>query len=94
MGQPAPDLATNAPPTPRKYRKTALVQAVQFNKAGDHAAVVETSESPTGFGINTLENTKLKFEVTPGDWILGPGPEGEFYACKPDIFEKTYELAE
>lgn len=88
MGMPAPTLA---PEAPKKYRKTALVEAKQFLKAGDHPAVVETTESPTGFGINTLENTKLKYEVTLGDWIVGPGPKGEFYACKPEIFSATYE---
>jgi len=25
-----------------------------------------------------------------GDWII-KGASGEFYPCKPDIFEKTYE---
>jgi hypothetical protein len=25
-----------------------------------------------------------------GDWIL-KGVKGEFYPCKPDIFEATYE---
>ncbi len=28
--------------------------------------------------------------VTPGDWII-QGVKGEYYACKPDIFEMTYE---
>lgn len=28
--------------------------------------------------------------VCPGDWII-QGIEGEFYPCKPDIFEKTYD---
>lgn len=27
----------------------------------------------------------------PGDWIIR-GVAGEFYPCKPDIFERTYEL--
>lgn len=31
--------------------------------------------------------------VCPGDWII-TGVNGERYPCKPDIFEKTYELAE
>lgn len=26
-----------------------------------------------------------------GDWII-KGVHGEFYPCKPDIFEETYEL--
>jgi hypothetical protein len=46
--------------------------------------------SPTGFGIHTLEHTAIKHEVTPGDWII-TGVQGEVYACKPDIFEQTYE---
>lgn len=27
----------------------------------------------------------------PNDWII-KGVEGEFYPCKPDIFERIYEL--
>ena len=75
-----------------KFRKTALIEATQFNKMGDHPAVLEAPESPTGFGIYTLENTKLKFEVTPGDWIV-TNPGGEHYAIRPGVFAKTYEPA-
>jgi hypothetical protein len=28
----------------------------------------------------------------PGDWVIR-GVAGEFYPCKPDIFEATYEPA-
>jgi hypothetical protein len=28
-----------------------------------------------------------------GDYII-KGVKGEFYPCRPDIFEKTYELVE
>ena len=38
--------------------------------------------------IKTLERT---MSATPGDIII-KGVNGEFYPCKPDIFEKTYEL--
>jgi hypothetical protein len=37
--------------------------------------------------IHTLEGTMT---VQPGDWII-KGVKGEFYPCKPDIFEATYE---
>ena len=37
--------------------------------------------------IPTLEGEHI---ATEGDWII-KGIEGEFYPCKPDIFEKTYE---
>jgi hypothetical protein len=37
--------------------------------------------------IDTLEGGHI---VCPGDWIIR-GVKGEFYPCKPDIFEATYE---
>lgn len=37
--------------------------------------------------IKTLEGT-MKADI--GDYII-KGVNGEFYPCKPDIFEKTYE---
>lgn len=37
--------------------------------------------------IGTLEG---RMQASLGDWIIR-GVEGEFYPCKPDIFEKTYE---
>lgn len=37
--------------------------------------------------IDTLEG---RMKASVGDWII-KGVEGEFYPCKPDIFEKTYE---
>ena len=74
-----------------KYRKLPVViEAVQFNREGDHPEVFEDIRSPTGFAILTLEHTKVAHEVTPGDWII-TGVEGEVYACKPDIFAKTYQ---
>ena len=41
-----------------------------------------------GVVIETLEG---KMTVTIGDYII-KGVKGEFYPCKPDIFEMTYEL--
>lgn len=38
--------------------------------------------------IDTLEGT---MRVDVGDWII-LGVKGEFYPCKPDIFEATYEV--
>lgn len=37
--------------------------------------------------IDTLEGGHI---VCPADWII-TGVKGEFYPCKPDIFEATYE---
>ena len=38
--------------------------------------------------IDTLEGGHI---VCPGDWII-TGVQGEYYPCKPDIFEKTYDI--
>jgi hypothetical protein len=38
--------------------------------------------------IHTLEGDH---HITVGDWIICD-VKGEFYPCKPDIFEETYEL--
>lgn len=40
--------------------------------------------------IETLEGT---MKASKGDWIV-TGIKGERYPVKPDIFEKTYELAD
>lgn len=44
----------------------------------------------TGIYIPTLEG---QIEASYGDWII-KGVQGEFYPCKPNIFEATYEPAE
>jgi hypothetical protein len=71
-------------------KKPIVIEAVQFNALGDHPAVVVDTDSPTGYGINTLERTGSRAEVTVGDWII-TGPFGETYACKDGIFRQTYE---
>ena len=38
--------------------------------------------------IRTLEGV---MEISNNDYII-KGVNGEFYPCKPDIFEKTYEV--
>lgn len=49
-----------------------------FSRTGPNLRIVE---------INTLEGL---MRAEPGDWII-KGVKGEFYPCKPDIFETTYE---
>ena len=46
--------------------------------------------------IRTLEDGlsgHASHVADPGDWII-KGVKGEFYPCKPDIFEATYEPAD
>lgn len=44
---------------------------------------------PAAILIVTLEG---EMRAQCGDWII-KGVQGEFYPCKPDIFEATYEPA-
>jgi hypothetical protein len=39
--------------------------------------------------IRTLEGM---MQAIPGDWVIR-GLKDEFYPCKPDIFDATYEVA-
>ena len=49
-----------------------------------------TNEPYLGVYIETLEGKML---ASYGDYII-KGVNGEFYPCKPDIFEKTYDEAD
>ena len=48
---------------------------------------IDHSKVEGGLVIKTLEGEHL---ANIGDWII-KGVEGEFYPCKPAIFEKTYD---
>lgn len=81
---------------PKKYRKKPVViEAVQFT--GENAQeIVGWIEEPAAINragdirIHTLEGDH---RARPGDWIIR-GVKGEFYPCKPEIFEATYEPAD
>lgn len=49
--------------------------------------------SKNGGRIIIIETLEGKMEAHPGDWII-KGIKGEFYPCKPDIFEASYELVD
>lgn len=79
-----------------KYRKLpVIIEAEQFiNQETPTESIInflgnanyDFDEDGTLF-INTLEG---QMKASPGDYII-KGIQGEFYPCKPDIFEKTYE---
>ena len=88
-----------------KYRKKPVViEAVRFDGTDESCDWLlpqlesgEIGRTFVGFGfacnklhIKTLEGV-MTAEV--GDYIIR-GVNGEFYPCKPDIFHKTYEVAE
>lgn len=49
--------------------------------------VISYIKSNKNIGIETLEGV---MKASFGDYII-KGVQGEFYPCKPDIFEATYE---
>lgn len=52
--------------------------------------IVDAYQTKKDLDIETLEGI---MHAAPGDWII-TGVNGEQYPCKPDIFEKTYQLLE
>lgn len=72
-------------------KKPVVIEALQFT--GDNIdEVFDFVREKVGATnqivvINTLEGIMI---ANVGDWII-KGVNGEFYPCKPDIFEKTYE---
>ena len=87
-----------------KYRKKPIIiNAVQWNpdNLGSWVSIRDLMYPGcrpirrVGEGCKFLEIETLEGNMTanPGDYII-KGVEGELYPCKPDIFEKTYELVE
>lgn len=85
----------------RYRKKPVVIEASQFdgstvsaekilNWAGSKVIYSSWENDRKVLRVNTLEGVMTAFE---GDWII-KGVNGEFYPCKPDIFSKTYELAE
>ncbi len=79
-----------------KFRKKPVViEALKFE--GWNFQIVEqwmgiklTTANTMKLVIPTLEGEHV---ASVGDYII-KGVKGEFYPCKPDIFEMTYEVVE
>jgi hypothetical protein len=81
----------------KKFRKKPVViEAIQFTGKNDKECLSfcpiarDPEDDRPNLIIPTLEGDHL---CSVGDWII-KGVKGEFYPCKPDIFDATYELAE
>lgn len=84
---------------PRYRKKPVEIEAMQF--LGDYESVTAIHKwagktllvwfmHSNKMNIPTLEGDMT---ANVGDWIIR-GINGEYYPCKPDIFEKTYEPVE
>lgn len=92
------DCAKNECCKVKRYRKKPVaVEAIQFTEKDYGAAqaftggkiivVCRTEGGARRYVVRTLEGDMT---VCEGDYIIR-GVKGEFYPCKPDIFEQTYE---
>jgi len=79
-----------------KFRKKpVVVEAVQYTghnmseimRFAKGATEFEEDFTGDSISIKTLEGTMT---ASKGDWIIR-GVMGEFYPCKPDVFNATYE---
>jgi hypothetical protein len=79
---------------PKFRKKPIVIEAIQITRDNIVECLQFTNNKLLfhpflGALIDTLGG---KIEVEENDWLI-KGVNGEFYPCKPDIFEKTYEKA-
>lgn len=77
----------------KKYRKKPVeIEAFQWDGKDlmllNHFVETGIIVDSGAVYIPTFEGNMI---VSAGDYII-KGVNGEFYSCKPDIFEKTYEI--
>ena len=81
---------------PQRYiKKPIIIEAIQIDGTAENWKVVErfTEGQLYGeIGVGVIKTLEGEMQVTKDDWII-KGVNGEFYPCKPDIFEKTYAKA-
>lgn len=86
---------------PQRYRKKPVeVEAMQFSGENGLAIVSWATRfsiadpDPISIGLDGylyIETLEGRMRVSPLDWVI-KGVQGEFYPCKPDIFEATYDV--
>ena len=80
-----------------KFRKKPVViEAVQYvgrNSEDIHEFCGSVAREPVGEDYMEIVTLEGVMKASVGDYVI-KGVSGEFYPCKPDIFEKTYEAVE
>lgn len=85
----------------KQYRKKPVViEAIQWLGEKSFDELYEFTNADNDYGIVGMKDgrgdvAKIRtlegvMDAQPGDFII-KGVSGEFYPCKPDIFELTYE---
>ncbi len=77
---------------PKFRKKPVVIEARQYTRNGLEAEKVADwcggRQTDNGLVIQTIEGEMLANYM---DWVIC-GVKGEFYPCKPDIFEATYDI--
>ena len=79
-----------------KYRKRPIViEAQQFTEENkdrvfNFVTCTRIPQRDKGKLVLVIQTLEGDMTAAIGDWII-KGVKGEFYPCKPDIFEATYE---
>lgn len=82
-----------------KFRKKPVeIEAIQFSEdtiPNDIALWCGGVARSVDYGAYEIVIETLEGEMTAqeGDWIIR-GVKGEYYPCKPDIFDLTYDAVE
>ena len=80
-------------------KKPVVIEAIQYDGAnttevenfvGGKLPTVMNSNKDTQLVVSTLEGD---MKISKKDYVI-KGVNGEFYPCKPDVFEKTYDVVE
>lgn len=74
------------------YRKKPVeIEAIQYSGANAAAIAEFVGDSyVSNVRIPVIRTLEGEMRVVSGDWII-KGVKGEFYPCKPDIFNETYD---
>ena len=76
-----------------KYRtKPVVIEVVQFTgrNFNEIEKFVGGDYGKNEKGESVIATLEGAMKISMNDWII-KGVKGEFYSCKPDIFEATYE---
>lgn len=73
-------------------KKPVVIEAIQFDINFNEIEEFVGGDAEFRDGELIIATLEGPLRAAPRDWII-KGVKGEFYPCKPDIFEQTYEPA-
>lgn len=76
----------------RQLTKKNYTEVLDWVNGGPTLAIDRIAFHGSGEINVTIRTLEGVMRANVGDWVI-KGVNGEFYPCKPDIFEKTYEPA-